>query len=100
MLTYILRRVAAVVPVLMIISFLVVAMLRIVPGDPAQIIAGDFASKEQVEQIRINLGLDRPVWEQYAIFVGRALQGDLGRSYQTRRTVVQELGVRLPYTFQ
>ncbi len=98
--TYVLRRVLAVVPVLLIISFLVVAMLRIVPGDPAQIIAGDFASKEQVEQVRVNLGLDRPVWEQYVRFVANAAAGDLGRSYQTRRTVVQELGVRLPYTAQ
>src|SRR5919206_112480 len=70
MTAYILRRLAATVPVLLIVAVLVFLMLRLTPGDPAAIIAGDSASAEQVALIRTRLGLDQPIVRQFFIWFG------------------------------
>ena len=97
---YIVKRVLAVIPVLIIISFLTVAMLRLAPGDPAATLAGDTATPAQIQAIRHDLRLDRSIPVQYALFVRDIFHGDLGRSLKNNRKVTAELRTRMPYTAQ
>lgn len=85
-------------PVLAGVSLLVFLIVHAIPGDPAVIAAGLESSPETVEQIRRSLGLDRPLPEQFARFVGRAVQGDLGVSIRTGVPVIAEIAHRLPHT--
>ena len=78
--SHILRRLLATVPVIVIVAVLVFLLLRLTPGDPAAVIAGEHASAADIEHIRASLGLDRPLVEQFFIWLGRLLQGDLGHS--------------------
>ncbi len=98
MLTYILKRVLAVIPVLFLVSFLTVAMLRLAPGDPAATLAGDFATPQQIQAIRHDLRLDRSIPVQYALFMRDVFHGNLGRSLKTNRMVTDEIRARLPHT--
>lgn len=98
MLQYILKRLLSTVPVLIGISLLLFFMLRMLPGDPAQVLAGQMATPEEVENIRHQLGLDRPIFTQYAFFLGRLVRFDLGRSARTQNPVSQEIWARLPNT--
>jgi peptide/nickel transport system permease protein len=98
MLQYIIKRLLSTIPVLFGISFLLFFMLRMLPGDPAQVLAGQMATPEEVELIRHQLGLDRPIPVQYAFFLGRLLQFDLGRSARTQNPVTEEIWARLPNT--
>ncbi len=95
---YIAKRLLLAIPVILGVAFVVFAMVRIVPGDPAQIIAGEAATKEFVEAVRKDLGLDRPLLEQFVSFVGNLLRGDFGRSVRSRAPVVIEVRARLPNT--
>lgn len=85
-------------PVLFGVSLLVFLIVHAIPGDPAVIAAGLEASPETVEQIRRNLGLDRPLPEQFVTFVSRAVRGELGTSIRTGAPVAEEIADRLPYT--
>ncbi len=98
MLRYLARRLLHTIPVLLGISFLVFLLVHLVPGDPVRVMLQDTGSPEQVERMRSQLGLDRPLHVQYASFVVRAAQGDFGRSIHTRRPVAQEIGYRMPHT--
>ncbi len=98
MIHYILKRLISTIPVLLGISLLLFFMLRMLPGDPAQVLAGQMATPEEIETIRRQLGLDRPIHVQYAIFLGRLVQFDLGRSARTQNPVSQEIWARLPNT--
>jgi ABC-type dipeptide/oligopeptide/nickel transport system permease component len=96
---YILRRIAIAVPLILAIATIVFVMLRVaLPGDPAKLLAGDRATPELIEQIRQNLGLDRPVLEQYLIFLTNAAQGDLGRSVKFREPVLGVILKAFPFT--
>lgn len=95
---YVARRLLHLIPVLLGISFLVFLLVHLVPGDPVRVMLADAGSPEQVERMRRQLGLDRPIYVQYASFVVRAAQGDFGRSIHTRRPVAQEIAFRIPYT--
>ena len=75
-------------------------MVRAIPGDPAQIMLGQQATQAQVQQVRESMGLDKPIFVQYGLFLKDALRGDLGNSIVTGRPVVTELLVRLPATFE
>ncbi|MDW8317580.1 MAG: ABC transporter permease [Anaerolineae bacterium] len=88
------------IPVLLGVSFLVFASVRFVPGDPAMAIAGELATPELVAQVRQEMGLDRPLLVQYAIYLERVLQGDLGRSVRSGLPVAEEIANRLPKTAQ
>jgi len=81
LLAFLVKRIAATVPVLLIVAVLVFLLLRLTPGDPATIIAGDAASPENVAKIRENLGLSKPLIAQFGIWFGNVLAGDLGESY-------------------
>lgn len=95
---YITKRLLLAIPVIFGVAFVVFAMVRIVPGDPAQIIAGETATKEFVEGVRKDLGLDRPLLEQFARYMGNLLRGDFGRSIRSRAPVTIELQARIPNT--
>ena len=82
------------------VSIVVFFLVRAIPGDPAQIMLGQQATQEQVQQVRENMGLDKPILVQYGLFLKNAVRGDLGDSIVTGRPVVTELLVRLPATFE
>ena len=82
------------------VSIIVFFMVRAIPGDPAQILLGQQATNEQVQQLRANMGLDKPVVVQYAVFLRDAVTGDLGDSIVTGRPVTTELLVRFPATLE
>ena len=95
---YILRRIAIAFPLILAVTTVVFVMLRVaLPGDPAKLMAGDRASPEQVEIIRRKLGLDRPLLEQYLIFLRNFAQGDLGRSVKFREPVLGVIVRAFPY---
>ena len=96
--TFLARRLLATIPVLVIVSLLVFLMLRLTPGDPAAVLAGDAASTEQIALIRTGLGLDRSIPEQYFIWAERLLRGDLGQSYYYKTDVITLIGQRLEPT--
>lgn len=98
MLLFVARRLLHLVPVMLGITFLVFLLVHLVPGDPVRVMMQDVGSPEQVEQMRRQLGLDRPLYIQYVAFVARVARGDLGRSIHTRRPVAQEIAFRIPYT--
>jgi peptide/nickel transport system permease protein len=89
-----------IIPVLLGVSIVVFFMVRAIPGDPAQIMLGQQATQEQVQQIRENMGLDKPIFVQYGLFLKDALRGDLGDSIVTGRPVTTELLTRLPATLE
>lgn len=80
MLAYIARRLLSTLPVMGLVALVVFAILRLTPGDPAAIIAGDEATSAQVDQIRQNMGLDKPIYLQFFVWIGMLLSGDLGVS--------------------
>lgn len=96
---YILRRILIAFPLILGVTTVVFVMLRVaLPGDPAKVMAGPRASPELIEQIRHNLGFDRPVIEQYLIFLRNFVQGDLGRSVKFREPVVGVIAKAFPFT--
>ncbi|MBI4308468.1 MAG: ABC transporter permease [Chloroflexi bacterium] len=99
---YIFIRLLQMIPVLLIVTFGVFAMLLLQPGDPAVALmgGGEGISRELIEQYRKDLGLDKPVPVQYGLWLGRVLRGDLGKSALTKRPVMEELRHRIPVTLQ
>lgn len=95
---YLLRRIAASVPVILIVAILVFLMLRLTPSDPAAIIAGDFANEQQIAEIRTKLGLDKPIVHQFVIWIGNMLQGDFGESFFYKKKVADLIAERLEPT--
>jgi ABC-type dipeptide/oligopeptide/nickel transport system permease component len=93
-LRFLLRRLLQAVPVLFGVSVGVFLMIHLIPGDPAELVAGQMATREDVENVRRALGLDRPLLEQYLGFAGRALTGDFGISFRTNRPVSEEILAR------
>jgi peptide/nickel transport system permease protein len=84
--------------VLLVVAVLVFLILRLTPGDPAAVLAGDQATAEQIAMIRANLGLDRSIPEQFLIWFGHLLQGDLGQSYYSKMPVTQLIAQRIEPT--
>jgi peptide/nickel transport system permease protein len=97
---YILGRLVSLVPVLLGVSLLVFGILKLVPGDVAQVLVGTEGTAEDVQNIRHTLGLDQPVYVQYGLFLVHLVQGDLGRSAVTRRPVVDEISSRIRPTME
>jgi peptide/nickel transport system permease protein len=98
MLGYIVRRILATIPVVTVVAVFVFLLLRLTGGDPAAIIAGDSATTQQVAEIRVKLGLERPIVEQFAIWVGRILRGDFGESFFFKKQVAELIRDRLEPT--
>jgi len=98
MLGYLIRRILAAVPVMGVVALFVFLLLRLTPGDPAAIIAGDTATPEQIERIRTSLGLNEPLYQQFFTWIGRLLHGDLGVSLISNVPVLKMIGQRIEPT--
>jgi peptide/nickel transport system permease protein len=95
MLGYLLRRVLAAIPVMGVVALFVFLLLRLTPGDPAAILAGDNATPEQLERIRVSLGLHEPLYTQFFTWINKLLHGDLGVSLISNVPVLQMINQRL-----
>ncbi|MCM3716560.1 ABC transporter permease [Halalkalibacter oceani] len=100
MFTFIVRRIIQTIPVLIGVTILTFSLMHLIPGDAAQIMAGESASPAQVEQMRERLGLNDHVVVQYFKYVGNAIQGDLGSSVRSGRDVTSEIGARFWVTVE
>ena len=100
MVSYILRRIVMLIPVLFGVTLVSFSLLHLVPGDPAEVLGGQEASKADIDRIRKEYGLDQPLVAQYARFIGNAVRGDLGISIQSRHPVRELLLQRLAFTLQ
>jgi peptide/nickel transport system permease protein len=92
---YLLRRVLSAIPVMGVVALFVFLLLRLTPGDPAAILAGDNATPEQLERIRISLGLNLPLYTQFFTWIGSLLHGDLGTSLSSSQPVLKLIGRRI-----
>jgi len=100
MIGYIVRRLLQLVIVLIGVTILTFGILFLVPGDPATVLAGKDQTPEKLANIRASLGLDKPIYVQYGLFLERLLHGDLGESYQRQRPVMDMIRESLPNTVQ
>jgi glutathione transport system permease protein len=96
---FLLRRLLGVIPVLLAVSIFTFGFVRLLPGDPARLLAGPDATASDVAAVRQDLGLDQPLWRQYATYLGDTVQGRFGRSSKTREPVAQAIGDRFWPTF-
>jgi peptide/nickel transport system permease protein len=95
---YIIKRIFMTVPVMIVVALFVFLLLRLSPGDPAAVIAGDYATAEDVQRIREKLGLSEPIFVQFMIWAGSLIQGDLGTSIFSNKPVTELIGQRLEPT--
>jgi len=100
MLTFIVRRLALTVPVLIGVATLIFSLIHLVPGDPAQSMLGEGAAPEEITALRERLGLNRPLLEQYGAFIGGLVRGDLGDSLRYGTPVTSEIVARVPATLE
>lgn len=101
MIKYLITRLLQAIPTVFFVTIAVFLMLHLTPGDPAQVFLGDKTSTpEMLERVREDMGLNRPLHEQYLTYMGNALQGDLGRSLRTNIPVTDQIVTRLPWTIE
>jgi peptide/nickel transport system permease protein len=100
MVTYVLRRLTMLIPVLLGVTFLTFAISHATPGDPARLMLGVYATEEKVAELRQQMGLDDPLLVQYSRYVWNAAHGDLGKSFRGQTPVVQDILARLPSTLE
>jgi peptide/nickel transport system permease protein len=98
MIDFIARRLVAIIPVLAVVAIFVFLMLRLTPGDPAAVIAGDNATSDQIADIREKLGLNLPIWQQFLIWIGDMLHGNFGESFFFKKTVAELIAQRVEPT--
>jgi len=94
------RRLAFLPVQLLIVSVIVFFLVRLLPGDPSYLLAGPFATVERVDEVRRRLGLDQPLYVQYARYLRSVMRGELGTSWITSQPVLQDIGQRLPATME
>jgi peptide/nickel transport system permease protein len=97
---YVLGRLAAMLPVLLLVSVVIFSLIHLTPGDPATVMLGAEASLEDIQRVRQELGLDQPLYLQYLHWLGRVLRGDLGHSIRTHQPVAEAILQRLPVTIE
>ncbi len=97
---YIVRRLLATIPVLFGLSIVLFAFIHMIPGDPVAAILGQHATPDLAAQVRAELGLDKPLWQQYLDYMSRLLQGDFGKSIINNRPIVDEFFRRFPGTIE
>ncbi len=101
MFKYLIGRMIQAIPTILLVTIAVFLMLHLTPGDPAEVFLGDKRSTpELLERVREDMGLNRPLHEQYLSYMGNALRGDLGRSLQTNVPVTDQIMTRLPWTIE
>lgn len=99
MLKFIGKRILMMIPVILGLSFIIFTILALTPGDPAQMILGENASLEAIEELREEMGLNENFIVRFVKYIGDAVQGDFGESYRTGLPVLDEIMTRLPNTF-
>ncbi len=97
--TYILKRILSALVIMWAVATIVFFAMRVVPSDPAQVVLGNYATEEALKAFRHDMGLDRPLWDQYMDFIGGLVRGDLGRSMITHRPIGAQIWALFPYTF-
>jgi peptide/nickel transport system permease protein len=97
---YIIRRLLFLVPQVLGVTTIVFFLIRLLPGDPAYMIAGSLATEDVIASVRQQLGLDLPIWHQYIIYLGHVAHGDLGKSWLTSSQVTEDILQRLPATLE
>src|SRR5713101_1239193 len=101
MTAYIIRRIVHMIPVLLGVTIIAFTVMRIIPGDVAQLMMGENANPQDLQKLRESLGLNQPIHVQYIQWLGNALRGDLGTSFRNpNQTVAQVIMERLPITMQ
>ncbi len=100
LLSFVVRRILSLIPTVFGISVLVFLMIHMVPGDPAEMMLGERAPKEALEQLRKQLGLNEPLYVQYGLFLSRLARGDLGRALRTNEKITKEIAERFPATVE
>ncbi len=100
MLRFFARRLLLTIPVLLGVATLVFALIHLIPGDPVRTMLGDSATEESVIELRGRLGLDRPLYQQYAIYLKDLARGDLGTSLRTSEPVASAIASRMPATLE
>jgi len=100
MLSFVVQRVAQAVPVVLLSTVAVFLLMRLIPGDPAQMLAGPDATPESIEAIRRDMGLDRPLPVQYVLWLSHVVQGDLGKSVLSKLPVATVMAQRIPATLE
>ena len=98
MLKFVIKRILVTLPVLLGVTFIVFSMMYFTPGDPAQLMLGDMATEEEIEELREDMGLNGSFGERYLTYLGNVLKGDLGVSYSTKQPVTTAIAERLPAT--
>jgi len=96
---YILKRILSALVIMWAVATIVFFAMRVVPSDPALVVLGNYATAETLKAFRHDMGLDRPLWDQYIDFVGGLVRGDLGRSMITNRPIGEQIWALFPYTF-
>jgi len=96
--SYLIQRLVGVAVTVLFVAVTVFLLVRLLPGDPARVIAGVLASEQEVDRLRTRLGLNEPLWRQGVIFLGDLVRGDLGTSARTSNSVTREIGARFPAT--
>ena len=99
MFRFIIKRLLEIIPILLIVSILIFLFVHMIPGDPARLVAGEDATLADVEMVRKELGLDKPIVEQYVTYMKNLFKGDMGNSLKTKRPVSEEIGERFMPTF-
>ena len=97
---FVLRRLISTVLLMLGVVLMTFALARLLPGDPARLIAGARASPEAVDALRVQLGLDAPITTQFARYIGQVMQGDFGRSIVTRRPISEDIATYVPATLE
>lgn len=99
MLAFIVRRLGGMIPVLLCVTLFAFGFVRLLPGDPARLLAGPDATQHDVELVRQSLGLDKPLWQQYVRYIVQTAHGELGHSSRTGQPVATVIGERFMPTF-
>src|SRR5436190_493942 len=97
---YVIRRLLLMVPVALMVTVISFTLIRLSPGDPVLVFAGEERDPDSLNALRHELGLDKPLPVQYAVWLDRALHGDFGRSIRTRQPVMRAIVERLPATLE
>jgi len=100
LISYVMRRLAIIVPTLLGASVVMFVLTMLIPGDPALMRLGNFATAEQLQHLRQEMGLNKPPHERYVLYLGGLLQGDMGRSWRTGNLVLDDLRARLPMSLE
>lgn len=98
MASYLIKRILATIPVMLFVAIFIFMLLRLTPGDPAAMLAGDFATDAQLKEIRENLGLDQPIWKQFGLWIGDMLRMEFGQSFYYKKPVAELIAHRIEPT--